>query len=155
MNCLSSPLNGVRATTDNQGKFSVRVAPGVAIQQVTTMGDDASLYARYDYPRLDRINIPADVEELDLEPFLLPPKQVVRGRLYDGARRPIAGATVVFHAVDRTRITAEAVTEADGAFMTPVRDWATLKLPNAIVGRFCTITKWKADTENGRRLRCT
>jgi beta-lactamase regulating signal transducer with metallopeptidase domain len=135
-NSLSSPLSGVYAITDNQGKFSVRVAPGVAIQQVTTLGDDASFDARYDHPRLGQANIPADIQELDLEPFFLPPKQVVRGRLYDGTPRPIGGATVIFHTVDRMLIRAEAVTDADGRFMTPIPEWATIQGDPQIAKRY-------------------
>ncbi|KAA5542707.1 hypothetical protein FYK55_14355 [Roseiconus nitratireducens] len=127
LNCLSSPINGVRDLTDEDGRFSVRVAPGPILQQVTSMGSDRSLYEKYDYPRLDRIEIPKDVEEFELEPFLLTPKQIVQGvvcgQVRDAIGDPIANKTLVFHYRERGRIIARTTTDEHGQFSVAVRDW--------------------------------
>lgn len=131
LNCLTSPIYGVRGTTDENGWYSIRIAPGEAIRRVTTMGNDESLYGSYDYPRMPNITIPPGIDELKLEPFRLTPRQTVNGMLQrrrpSGAIKAIANATVVFHDKETGRIVARAKTDHTGAFSTRVRNWKTIQ----------------------------
>lgn len=127
LNTLNSPINGVRATTDNEGRFSIRIAPGTALQQVTSMGKDPSMYERYDYPRLDHLEIPDSVDEVNLEPYLLTARQLVRGRLTDAGGVPISAANVIFHSPRLPFPHGSAVTNQAGEFEMRVRDYKILR----------------------------
>ncbi len=90
LNCLRSPLNGSRATSDADGRFELYVAPGKAIRQVTSMGTDRSLYDIYDSPPLSHIDIPAG-PQFTLPTLYLTPKQVIREPVQDSRESPTAG----------------------------------------------------------------
>lgn len=128
LNGLSSPINGVRSHTDKDGRFSVRIAPGRTLQQVTNLGDDQSIAEKYDHPSLDTIEIPSGVEEFELEPYLLTPKQVVRGTVRglvrDARGAGVANAVLVFHSNKTGRIIARTETDAHGMFSVAVSSWA-------------------------------
>lgn len=136
LNCLSSPINGVTTETDREGRFTIRVPPGVALQQVTTMGVDRSLYEKYDYPRLENVKIPEGVEELDLEPWLFTPRPVVDGRVIDSTGNPLDGVTVVFHYKELNRILARGSTDQGGRFSMSVRNWNAIRENPHIAGRY-------------------
>lgn len=136
LNCLSSPINGVTTETDNDGRFTLRVPPGVALQQVTTMGVDRSLYEKYDYPRLDNVKIPEGVEELDLAPWLFTPRPVVDGRVVDSTGNPLDGVTVVFHYKKLNRIIGRSVTDESGRFSMSIRNWNAIRENPRIAERY-------------------
>lgn len=136
LNSLDSPINGVRVLTSNEGRFTLRIAPGTTLQQVTYLGEDWSLNRRYDHPRLNHIIIPDDVETFDLEPYLLPAKETVSGRLHDSAGQPIDRAIVVLQNISISRTLSRAVTDSNGRFTMGVQDWAVINGDASIAERY-------------------
>ncbi|MEM8734571.1 MAG: hypothetical protein AAGG44_10140, partial [Planctomycetota bacterium] len=151
LNCLSSPINGVRTTTDKNGEFSLRVAPGRTLRQVTSMGSDRSLYKEYDYPRVEDIDIPGGVDEFKLPTFKLTRKvQVkgtVRGRLLGEEGQPLGGITVAYHYADRPRLVSKATTDNQGRFTVAIRDWNIIQKDARTASRY----KWSI-LENENRV---
>ncbi|MEM6471201.1 MAG: carboxypeptidase-like regulatory domain-containing protein [Planctomycetota bacterium] len=138
LNCLSSPINGVRATTDREGRFTLPIAPGTSLQSVVSFGENPSLKEKYDYPRLEKITIADDIEDLELAPFLLPRKQIVNGVLLDSQSKPLAGKTIIFQHIEFEYIKSRAVTNSSGEFSVGVSEWKIINSSTSISNRY----KW-------------
>lgn len=136
LNSLDSPINGVRALTSKEGRFTLRIVPGATLQQVTYLGEDRSLNERYDHPRLNHITIPDDVEKFDLEPYLLPAMETVSGRLQDSAGQSIDRAIVILQNISITKVMSRAVTDSNGRFTMGVKDWAVINGDANIAERY-------------------
>ncbi len=140
-----SLVTGRNTLTDDHGKFKIHASAG-DIVRVVSMGTDWSLYERYEYPRTDPLTISDDAEQLDLAPFLLPLKRMTRGQLTDSSGNPIVGATVVFQRSGRHVHGNRAVTQADGKFVMPIRNWESIR-SNPFLSR---IYHW--EIEEGERV---
>lgn len=122
MHNRQSPSRGSYSDADAEGRYSIKVPPGMIHRQVLdwSKSDPEKLY---DYPRLEELSISADAESVDLAPILISRMKVVRGTLRDKAGNPITGRTVVLHTGSYRHLAGSAETDLNGGFEMTVYDW--------------------------------
>ncbi|MEO1530455.1 MAG: carboxypeptidase-like regulatory domain-containing protein, partial [Planctomycetota bacterium] len=127
INSLQSPINGARTKTDREGRFTLRVAPGRCLRQLTSFGggeESKVLFDEYDYPRFDPFDLDDASSEVTFDPWFVSRRANVRIRLVDTSGRPVASKTVAIHRKQSAFLIGDQeTTDSHGECEMKVREW--------------------------------
>ncbi len=118
------PRIPIRATTDANGRYSIRLPAGNSTLQVISLGS-TRIAANYDTPGKTNLQIEANQSEFEAAEILIQPRHLVKGRVLDRDGKPVANQEVVLHSGVYRHLRGQSQTNQDGTFEMRVRRWET------------------------------